>query len=132
MINILTRELLDIKQELLRLKTASEKSAIGLGSTSTPITLNTTTQSSGDYSGRAYILVQGAEPFIVQGYFDDAPNFQTDHISFIEAVFFLASGVALLVVRVINLNTANPGATYTDNMSIVTTSAVAVSVEYEE
>ena len=130
MIDLLTKELLAIKQEILRLKTASEKSAIGLGSTSTPITLNTTTSGTGDNYGRALITVQSDEPFIVQGYFDDTTNFQNDHISFIETLFFPANGVALLVVKVISKSAGSH--TFTDNMSIVTTSPVAISVDYEE
>lgn len=129
MIDLLTKELIEIKQEILRLKTASAKSAIGLGATETPITVTTQTLNSDNYSGRSYILVQGAEPFIVQGYFDDEPNFQTDHISFIEALYFIASGVCLLVVRAINLDHGNPDASFTDKMTIVTTSSVAVSVQ---
>ena len=130
MIDLLTKELLAIKQEILRLKTASEKSAIGLGATSTSITLNTTTSGTGDNYGRALILVQSDEPFIVQGYFDDTSDFQNDHISFIETLFFPASGVALLVVKVINKSAGV--ATFTDKMSIVTTSSVAISISYEE
>lgn len=131
MINKLTQELLNIKQELLRLKTSQKKSAVGLGAAETKITINTPTASSGTYSGHAYILVQGVEPFIVQGYFDDNANFQSDHISFIETLFFLAPGVALLGVRVINTGAA-PGTTFTDDMTIVTTSDVVLSVQYEE
>ena len=131
MINKLTQELLNIKQELLRLKTSQTKSAVGLGAAETKLTINTPTASSGDYSGHAYILVQGTEPFLVQGYFDDVTGFQSDHISFIEALFFPASGVSLLVVNVRNLNpSGNPGATFTDKMTLVTTSPVAVSVSY--
>ena len=129
MIDLLTQELLDIKQEILRLKTASAKSAVGLGSLATPITVTTQTSDSSDYSGRSYILVQGAEPFIVQGYFDDEPNFQSDHISFIEALFFPDSGVSLLVIRAINLNHSVSNPSFTDKMTIVTTSPVAVSVQ---
>ena len=127
MIDLLTRELLDIKQEILRLKTASAKSAVGLGSLATPITITTQTQDSDNYSGRSYILVQGAEPFIVQGYFDDNNSFQSDHISFIEALFFPASGVSLIVVKAINKNHNNHNASFTDNITIVTTSPVVVS-----
>jgi len=130
MINKFTKDLLDIKKELLRLKTSSLKSAVGLGAIETPVEINTPTSSSGDYSGRAYILVQGAEPFIVQGYFDDNTSFQSDHISFIEGLFFPAPGVSLLTVRVLNTGAA-PGATFTDNMTFVTTSAVAISVSYD-
>lgn len=130
MIDLLTKELLNMKQEILNLKTSSLKSAVGLGAAETPVTITTPTSSSGDYSGRAYITVMGAEPYIVQGYFDDVAGFQNDHISFIEALFFPASGVSLLVVKVINKNTGNPGATYTDKMTLVTTSPVAVSVSY--
>lgn len=131
MINLLTKELLALKQEILNLKTASKKSAVGLGAAETPVTISTPTSSSGTYSGRAYITVAGAEPFIVQGYFDDVTGFQSDHISFIEALFFPASGVSLLVVNVRNLNpSGNPGATFTDKMTLVTTSPVAVSVSY--
>ena len=130
MIDLLTKELLNMKQEILNLKTSSLKSAVGLGAAETPVTITTPTSSSGDYSGRAYITVMGAEPYIVQGYFDDVAGFQSDHISFIEALFFPASGVSLLVVKVINKNTGNPGATYTDKMTLVTTSPVAVSVSY--
>jgi hypothetical protein len=127
MINVFTQELLDIKQELLKLKTASAKSAIGLGSLATPITITTQTADSDDYSGRSYILVQGDEPFIVQGYFDDEPNFQSDHISFIEALFFPAPGFSLLVIRTINLNHSVTNPSFTDKMTIVTTSPVVVS-----
>lgn len=130
MINKLTQELLNIKQELLRLKTSQTKSAVGLGAAETKFTINTPTASSGDYSGHAYILVQGTEPFIVQGYFDDNANFQNNHISFIETLFFPAPGVALLGVRVINTGAA-AGTTFTDEMTIVTTSNVALSVQYE-
>ena len=129
MIDLLTRELLDIKQEVLRLKTASAKSAVGLGSLATPITVTTQTADSDNYSGQSYVLVQGAEPFIVQGYFDDEPSFQTDHISFIEALFFPASGVSLLVIKAINLNHNVSNPSFTDKMTIVTTSPVAVSVQ---
>lgn len=129
MIDLLIRELLDIKQEILRLKTASAKSAVGLGSLATPITITTQTIDSDNYSGRSYILVQGAEPFIVQGYFDDEPNFQSDHISFIEALFFPASGVSLLVIKAISLNHSVSNPSFTDKMTIVTTSPVAVSVQ---
>ena len=129
MIDLLTRELLNIKQEILRLKTASAKSAVGLGSLATPITVTTQTADSDNYTGRSYIVVQGTEPFIVQGYFDDEPGFQSDHISFIEALFFPASGVSLIVVKAINLNHANSNASFTDKMTIVTTSPVAISVQ---
>lgn len=128
MINKLTQELLNIKRELLQLKTSQAKSAVGLGAAETKITINTTTSSSGDYSGRTFILVQGTEPFIMQGYFDDNASFQSDHIAFIETLFFLASGVGLIGVRVINTG-ATPGATFTDELTIVTTSDVAVSVQ---
>ena len=131
MIDLLTKELVEIKKEILRLKTASEKSAVGLGAAYTPITITTQTADSDSYSGRSFILVQGAEPFIVQGYFDNEAGFQSDHIAFIEALYFLASGVSLLVVRVINLNHNNSNATFTDKMTIVSTSAVAVSQEVE-
>lgn len=129
MINVFTQELLDIKQELLKLKTASAKSAVGLGSLATPITVITQTADSDNYSGRSYILVQGDEPFIVQGYFDDEPNFQSDHISFIEALFFPAPGISLLVIRSINLNHSVSNPSFTDKMTIVTTSPVVVSVQ---
>lgn len=129
MINVFTQELLDIKQELLKLKTASAKSAIGLGSLATPITVTTQTADSANYSGRSYVIVQGDEPFIVQGYFDDEPNFQSDHISFIEALFFPAPGVSLIVIRTINLNHSVVNPSFTDKMTIVTTSPVAVSVQ---
>lgn len=129
MINVFTQELLDIKQELLKLKTASAKSAVGLGSLASHITVTTQTTDSDNYSGRSYILVQGDEPFIVQGYFDDGPNFQNDHISFIEALFFPDSGVSLLVVRAINLNHSVHNPSFTDKMTIVTTSPVVVSVQ---
>lgn len=129
MINVFTQELLDIKQELLKLKTASAKSAVGLGSLASPITVTTQTTDNDNYSGRSYILVQGDEPFIVQGYFDDEPNFQSDHISFIEALFFPAPGVSLLVIRTINLNHSIVNPSFTDKMTIVTTSPVVVSVQ---
>lgn len=129
MINVFTQELLDIKQELLKLKTASAKSAVGLGSLASPITVTTQTADSDNYSGRSYILVQGDEPFIVQGYFDDEPNFQEDHISFIEALFFPAPGVSLLVIRAINLNHSVSNPSFTDKMTIVTTSPVVVNVQ---
>ena len=129
MINVFTQELLDIKQELLKLKTASAKSAVGLGSLASTITVTTQTADSDNYSGRSYILVQGDEPFIVQGYFDDEPNFQSDHISFIEALFFPAPGVSLLVIRTINLNHSVANPSFTDKMTIVTTSPVVVSVQ---
>ena len=129
MINKLTQELLNIKQELLRLKTSQLKSAVGLGSAETPVSISTPTASTGDKSGRAYITVQGAEPFIVQGYFNDNPSFQTDHISFIEALFFPAPGVSVLVVRVINTG-APDGTTFDDEMTLVTTSSVVTSVQY--
>lgn len=127
MINVFTQELLDIKQELLKLKTASAKSAVGLGSLASTITVTTQTADSDNYSGRSYILVQGDEPFIVQGYFDDETNFQSDHISFIEALFFPASGVSLLVIKAINLNHNVSNPSFTDKMTIVTTSPVVVS-----
>ena len=108
MIDLLTKELLNMKQEILNLKTSSLKSAVGLGAVQTPVAISTPTKST-----------------------DDKPNFQSDHISFIEALFFPTAGVCLMVVRVINKNPSNPGATFTDNMTLVTTSSVAVSVEYE-
>lgn len=129
MIDRLTQELIGIKQELLQIKTASAKSAVGLGAMETPITVTTQTSDSSSYSGRSYIVVQGSEPFIVQGYFDDTTNFQTDHISFIEALFFPASGVSLIVVKAINTNHNNHNASFTDKMTIVTTSPVAISVQ---
>ena len=131
MIDLLTKELLAMKQEILNLKTSSLKSAVGLGAVQTPVTISTPTKSTGDYSGRAYITIYGTNPFIAQGYFDDKTNFQSDHISFIETLFFPTAGVCLMVVRVINKNPSNPGATFTDDMTLVTTSSVAVNVEYE-